>query len=216
MRAKNKCSQVNASSDLLIDRLNFIKSAAHHREKSTDREAPLNTSESDDPISLKRTESRLNSFDMFYGSASSSLVLVEDSNSNAIADTDAELTETGSVAASSFIAPTTSRKRKANLEFEAIIETQNRKIEAFETILSNQATNKDDLSSFFVSMEGATRKLPRYLQIQIKRGLSALVFDAEEENDRAELSMQNSENVNNIDTSIETKRNFIHLLENTS
>lgn len=165
----------------------------------------MNTSESDDPISLNRRESPLNSFDTFYPSRSSSLILLEDL-SNPIADTDADLTETGSVAASSFIAPSTSHKRKAEVEFDAIIETQNKKLEAFETMLSNHATQKDDLSSFFASMEGATRKLPRYLQIQIKRGLSALVFDAEEENDRLD---ENSDK-------IETKTNLIQLLDNSS
>lgn len=212
MRAKNKqsMSQVGESSgELLINRLNFLLSAAQHRRKIPNTEATMNTSESEDPISLNRAESLLNSFDMFYPSRGSSLILVEDSRSNPIADTDAELTDTGSVAASSFVTPSTSHKRKAEVEFEAIIETQNKKLEAFQAMLSNQAAQKDDLSSFFASMEGATRKLPRYLQIQIKRGLSALVFDAEEENDRAED--QDNENTNKI----ETKTNLIHIVENT-
>lgn len=218
MRAKNKetCSQDGGSSgELLINRLNFLIAAAQHRTKITSTEAPMNTSESEDPISLNRAESLLNSFDMFYPSRSSSLILVEDSRSNPLVDTDADLTETGSVAASSFIAPSTSRKRKAEVEFEAIIETQNKKLEAFETMLSNHASQKDDLSSFFASMEGATRKLPRYLQIQIKRGLSSLVFDAEEENERSSLGLADVHANDNADNN-DTKTNIIHLLENTT
>lgn len=210
MRAKNiqTISQVGGSSgELLINRLNFLISAAQHRKKSTNIEVPMNTSESE---SLNRAESPLNSFDTFYPSRSSSLILLEDSRSDPIADTDGD---TGSVAASSFIAPSTKRKRKAEVELETIIETQNKKLEALETMLSNHAT--DDLSSFFASMEGVTRKLPRYLQIQIKRGLSALVFDAEEENERGVLSLVNVQE-NDNPNSIESKRSLIHLIENTS
>lgn len=209
MRAKNKhtISQDGESSggELLINRLKFLMSTAHHRRKRSNTETPMNTSESEDPISLNRAESVLNSFDMFYPSRSSSLILVEDSRSNPTADTEAELTETGSVDASSFIAPSTNRKHKTAVELKTIIETQKKKIEAFETMFSNRAMQKDDISSFFDSMEGATRKLPFYLQIQIKRGISALVFDAEEENERRSLNLvdvQDNESADKVETKV--------------
>lgn len=201
-RAKHKqnISEVGESTgELLINRLNFLISAAQHRKQITKIETHMKTSESEEPISLNRAESLLNSFDAFYSSRGSSLMLVEDSRSNPVADTDAELTETGSVAASSFVTPSTSRKRKADVEFETLIEKQNKKLEVFESMLANHTSPKDDISSFFASMEGVTRKLPHYLQIQIKRGLSALVFDAEEENERGSLSLTDLQEKQNAD-----------------
>lgn len=70
---------------------------------------------------------------------------------------------------------------RSDKAFDAFIEMQKNKLDAMKSVPPQQNMPDDDLASFFGSMEKATRKLPSRLQNRIKRGVSALVYDVEEE-----------------------------------
>lgn len=63
-------------------------------------------------------------------------------------------------------------------------EMPNKQYDLLYTLVAPLVAGKDELQSFFDSMGAATRRLPAHLQLRIKRGLSTLVYDAEEEHEQ--------------------------------
>lgn len=172
MRAKNKPtgSQGDSSGSELLRRLNFIQTSTLHR----------------DTISNVSDGAAADNIEYDFLDDSSQASDVFDSHS---LSTSQEPTTSGvaSTISTEFTPSNPSKRRRQDKEFEVFMKMQNEKLDTFKSFLAQPAVPSappvDELHSFFRSMEESTRKLPSHLQRKIKRGLSTMVYDAEEENE---------------------------------
>lgn len=176
-RGKNKPSgsQTDATGGELLKRLSFLQASEHQQEFisnisaiKTEYPSPI-VNNVNTTVPETQTSCAFQFFGNSRASSQTDFGLERESNSTIL-----ESTSTGHI----------NYKSQADGDIDVIGDTKKPKLEAYENRFQEPIATKDDeLSCFFRSMEATTRKLPVAMQIKLKRGISALVFDAEEENE---------------------------------
>lgn len=175
MRTKNKPTGSNgdSSGSAQMQRLSFLQTGMLHR-GTTSNVPDIENDNSTASGSIESTQG-IEYCDITSEASTSTPVHQPDPNTST---SDTTITP---------VTPHTSKRRRQDKEFECFLKLQNDKLDTFKSLLAAPSTTTappcDELSSFFNSMEEATRKLPTHLQRKVKRSISTLVYDAEEENE---------------------------------
>lgn len=191
MRNKSKStgSQADESSTVpaMLQRLSFLQLSEHHRVTKTNIApiaAPPTSSTSRDSQACDsaentphtQTEGDSTEFNAEYLDINTDFGDDFSADGNTLNDSMDAMSTTSTATTNT----AGGKRRRIDKEFEKFMESQNNQLEVLKEAITPLGV-KDELSCFFDSMEATTRKLPKHLQLKLKRGISNLVYDAEEE-----------------------------------